>query len=348
VQPNNRHDCFIGPCERFDVKVLITGGAGFIGSTIASACLDNDIVPVILDDLSAGRDEFVRERLFYDGDFADRVLLDQIFAEHPDIDAVIHCAAKIVVPESVAEPLNYYRNNVAKVIDLVDAMERHGCQRLLFSSSAAIYLPDTDYTVDENSALNPESPYAATKMMAERILADAAAAAGPRVMSLRFFNPIGADPQLRTGLQNPKPSHALGKLIEAYQSGGSFTVTGVNWPTRDGSGLRDYIHVWDLARAHVLAVQKFDDIVGADNPYEVINLGTGDGTTVRELVTAFQAVVGDFPVTETGPRPGDVVGCCTRTAKAERLLGWRAQLSVEDGIRDALAWVEKRQQVLGV
>jgi UDP-glucose 4-epimerase len=330
------------------VKTLITGGAGFIGSTIASACLDNGITPVIVDNLSAGRDEFVRDRIFYDGDFGDAALLDRIFAEHPDITSVIHCAAKIVVPESVAEPLEYYRNNVAKVIDLVEAMVRNGCARLLFSSSAAIYLPDADYTVDENSALNPESPYAATKMMTERILSDASHAFPLRVMSLRFFNPIGADPQLRTGLQNPNPSHALGKLIEAYQSGGSFTITGVDWPTRDGSGLRDYIHVWDLARAHVLAVERFDDIVTADNPYEVINLGTGEGTTVRELVTAFQAVVGGFEVSEAGPRPGDVVGCCTRTAKAERLLGWRAEKSVEEGIRDALAWVEKRQSVLGV
>jgi UDP-glucose 4-epimerase len=330
------------------VKTLITGGAGFIGSTIASACLDSGITPVIVDNLSAGRDEFVRDRIFYDGDFGDAALLDRIFAEHPDITSVIHCAAKIVVPESVAEPLEYYRNNVAKVIDLVEAMVRNGCTRLLFSSSAAIYLPDADYTVDENSALNPESPYAATKMMTERILADASHAFPVRVMSLRFFNPIGADPQLRTGLQNPNPSHALGKLIEAYQSGGSFTITGVDWPTRDGSGLRDYIHVWDLARAHVLAVEKFDNIVTADNPYEVINLGTGEGTTVRELVTAFQAVVGGFEVTEAPPRPGDVVGCCTRTAKAERLLGWRAEKSVEEGIRDALAWVEKRQTVLGV
>lgn len=330
------------------MKVLITGGAGFIGSTIASACLDNGITPVIVDDLSVGRDEFVRDRIFYSGDFADRSLLDHAFSEHPDIFAVVHCAAKIVVPESVADPLLYYRNNVAKVIDLVEAMLAHGIERLLFSSSASIYEPDADYTVDENSRLRPESPYAATKMMAERVLSDAAAAGALRVMSLRFFNPIGADPQLRTGLQNPNPSHALGKLIEAYQLGTPFTITGVDWPTRDGSGLRDYIHVWDLARAHVLALQQFDDIVTADAPYDVINLGTGEGTTVRELVDAFQDVVDPIDVREAPPRPGDVVGCCTRTDKAERVLGWRAERSVADGIRDALAWVEKRQQVLGI
>jgi UDP-glucose 4-epimerase len=330
------------------MKVLITGGAGFIGSTVASACLDNDITPIILDDLSVGRDEFVRDRLFYSGDFADPAVLDRIFTEHPDIFAVVHCAAKIVVPESVAEPLLYYRNNVAKVIDLVESMNKHGIERILFSSSAAIYLPDADYTVDENSALNPESPYAATKMMTERVLSDAAAADVVRVMSLRFFNPIGADPQLRTGLQNPKPSHALGKLIEAHEEGIPFTVTGVDWPTRDGSGLRDYIHVWDLACAHVLALQKFDDIVTAEHPYDVINLGTGEGTTVRELVDAFIEVAGPMEVVEAPARPGDVVGCCTRTQKAEQVLGWRAEKSVADGIRDALAWVEKRHTVLGV
>lgn len=328
------------------VKALITGGAGFIGSTVASACLDAGITPVVLDDLSTGRAEFVTDRYFYRGDVGDGELLDRVFAEHPDIDAVVHCAAKVVVPESVARPLDYYRNNVARLVELVDRLRRHGCPRFVFSSSASIYLPGPDLVVDEDSAGDPQSPYAATKAMAERILADTAAAGDLRVLSLRYFNPIGADPRLRTGLQTARPSHALGKLIQAYEDGEPFTITGLDWPTRDGTGIRDYIHVWDLALAHVRALQRFDALLPSAG-HEVINLGTGTGTTVRELVDAFGAAVGGkLSVREAPPRPGDVVGCYTRTDKAERLLGWTAAKSLREGVLDSLAWARRRPGVL--
>jgi UDP-glucose 4-epimerase len=330
------------------VKVLITGGAGYIGSTVASACLDAGITPVIVDDLSKGRKEFVAGRAFYAGDIADGDLIDTVFREHPDIFAVVHCAARIVVPESVEQPLQYYRNNVSKSVDLISHVVRNGCTRFVFSSSASIYVPGADFSVDESSPVDPQSPYAATKMMLERVLADAAAAYPLRVISLRYFNPVGADPQLRTGLQHPSPTHALGKLIEAYETGQPFTVTGTDWPTRDGSGIRDYIHVWDLALAHVRTLQRFDKVVPPTRGYEVINLGTGTGTTVRELVVAFQDAVGDaLQVRTAGPRPGDAVGCFTRSDKARNLLGWTTQRTDKDGVLDALAWARKRREVLG-
>ncbi len=330
------------------MKTLITGGAGFIGSTVASACLDAGITPVVLDDLSKGRPEFAVGRVFYEGDIADGDLIDRVFTEHPDISSVVHCAAKIVVPESVAQPLEYYRNNVSKTVDLLEHLLRNNCGRFLFSSSGSIYAPGPDFAVDESSPLDPQSPYAATKAVVERVLADVAVAHPLRVLSLRYFNPVGADPKLRTGLQDPAPTHAMGKLIQAYQSGQPFTVTGVEWPTRDGSAIRDYIHVWDLARAHVRALQRFDDVLPGDRGYEVINLGTGSGTTVRELVAAFQAVCGaGLPVRESGPRPGDVVGCFTRSDRARQLLGWSTQKSIEDGIRDSLAWSQRRREILG-
>ena len=283
------------------MKVLITGGAGFIGATVATACLEAGITPVILDDFSTGRPEFVADRLSYSGDIADADVLDQIFADHPDISATIHCAAKIVVPESVADPIGYYDNNVAKTFALVGHLLRHGCTRLLFSSSASIYAPGADLTVDESSALAPGSPYARSKMVVELFLEDAARAYGMRVLSLRYFNPIGADPQLRTGLQLAAPSHAVGKLLEAYTAGVPFQVTGVDYATRDGSAIRDYIHVWDLAQAHVAALQRMDDIVEPGTALP-INVGTGNGTTVRELVAAFRAIVGDaLAVEEAGP-----------------------------------------------
>ena len=332
------------------MKVLVTGGAGFIGSTVASACLDAGLVPVVLDDLSAGRREFTEGRIAYQGAITDAALLDRVLDEHPDIGAAVHCAARIVVPESVAQPAAYYDNNVVGTLRLAQQLVARGCTRLLFSSSASIYAAPADpaagFGVDESAPLDPSSPYARSKAMAEQILADMSAATDLRVLSLRYFNPIGADPQLRTGLQHHLPSHALGKLITAYEAGETFTVTGTDWPTRDGSAIRDFVHVWDLARAHVAALVRFDAALG-DATHRPVNLGTGNGTTVRELVDAFRDVAGELKVEDGPRRPGDVVGAYAHAGTAKRLLGWEAERSLEDGVRDALAWSARRPQVLG-
>ncbi len=328
------------------MKVLITGGAGYIGSTVASACLDSGITPVILDSLVTGRREFAGEPRFYEGDIADGALVDKIFAEHPDIAAVVHCAALIVVPESVAEPIRYYQANVAKSLELVQHLLRNGCTRLLFSSTGSFYQPGPDGSVDEDSAIAPGSPYSRTKALCEAMFADIAAGTPLRVVSLRYFNPIGADPQLRTGLQARYPTHALGKLIQAHEAGEPFQITGTDYPTRDGSGIRDYIHVWDLAAAHVAALAAFDQVVGQATAI-AINLGTGMGTTVRELVAAFNSVV-ERPVeiVEASRRPGDVTGAFTRSDRARRLLNWRPRYSIADGITDSLRWAEVRDSFL--
>jgi UDP-glucose 4-epimerase len=331
------------------MKVLIAGGAGFIGSTVASACLDNGLTPVILDNLCTGRAEFTRDRIFYQGDIADGALIDKIFAEHPDIEAVVHGAALIVVPESVAQPLRYYRENVAKSVDLVEHLLRNGCRKLVFSSSASIYQPGEDFSVDEGSPLAPLSPYARTKAMTEAVLEDAARAYDLRVISLRYFNPVGADPTMRTGLQLRRPTHVLGRMILAAENGDTFTLTGSDWPTRDGSGIRDYIHVWDLAQAHVRALRRFDTVLpaGADSRYEVINVGTGTGVTVRELLAEFEAAVGHPIPTALAPRrPGDSPGCYARIDKARELLDWQPTLSVADGIRHSLRWSALRDSML--
>ncbi|WP_317447323.1 NAD-dependent epimerase/dehydratase family protein [Streptomyces collinus] len=220
------------------VKVLIAGGAGYIGSTVASACLDAGITPVILDSLVRGRREFTEGRAFYEGDIADGPLVDRIFSDHPEIAAVVHCAALIVVPESVADPIGYYEANVAKSLAFVSHLHRNGCDRLIFSSSASIYRSEDGSPVDEDSPLAPQSPYARSEAVCEEMFADIALA-GPRVLSLRYFNPVGADPELRTGLQLKRPSHALGVLIQAHQEGHPFPITGTDYPTRDGSGIRD-------------------------------------------------------------------------------------------------------------
>ena len=329
---------------------LITGGAGFIGSTVASACLDAGIRPVILDNLSNGRREFTVGRAFYEGDIADGALVDRIFAENPDLEATVHCAALTIVPESVVNPIRYYRENVTKTLELIEGLARNGCRRLVFSSSASVYAAGEGGRVDESAPVGPTSPYARTKAVMEWVLEDVARAGALKAIALRYFNPIGADPEYRTGNPNPEPSHVLGKMITAYESHEPFRITGTDWPTRDGSAIRDYIHVWDLAEAHVAALRNFDAIVarhaGSAAPYEVINLGTGDGTTVRELADAFQDVVtGDLEVVEGPRRPGDVIGAHTGTAKANRLLGWAPKFALQDAIRDALEWSGRRKEL---
>ena len=324
------------------MKVLITGGAGYIGSTVATACIEAGIETVLIDDLSTGRRDFGEGRNLYVGDIADIALLDRVLAEHADIDAVIHCAARIVVSESVTDPLGYYDSNVSKSIVLFARLRDAGIDRIVFSSSAAVYASEGGDGVDESGALAPSSPYATTKAMVEQVLRDAASAGEFRAIALRYFNPIGADPRLRTGLQNPLPTHALGMIMRTSAEGGVFSITGTDWATRDGSGLRDYIHVWDLALAHVAAVQKFDRVATDASPYQVINIGTGDGVTVRELVAAFERVSGThLPIAEAPRRPGDQAGAFAVVDRAAEVLDWRAERSVDDGVRDALAWAEK-------
>lgn len=328
------------------MKVLITGGAGYIGSTVASACEDAGHEVVVLDDFSTGRREFIGERICYEGDIADEELLARVFSEQ-SIDAVVHCAAKIVVPESVSDPLGYYDNNVGKTVKLLQAVERGGVKRFLFSSSASIYAPDENFVVDEESPLEPGSPYARTKYLVELILEDFTKASDVRVLSLRYFNPIGTDPQLRSGQQLEKPSHVLAKLLEAWVEKETFTVTGVDWPTRDGSGIRDFIHVWDLAQAHVAALEHFDAAT-ADQAYQVFNIGTGNGVTVKELAASFEEISGDPLKVQFGPpRPGDVAGVYTVSTKARDLLGWEAKLTETEAVRDAIAWLPKRKEILG-
>ncbi len=328
------------------MDVLITGGAGYIGSTVAAALADAGHRPVVLDDLSTGRPELVREHPLYVGDVGDRDLVRRVLAENPGIGRVVHCAARVVVPESVERPALYYRTNVLATLELVETLAEAGVRDVVFSSSASIYEPGPDLTVDEDSAWAPGSPYARTKAIAESMLSDLAGSGRTRVLSLRYFNPIGADPRLRTGLQLPRPSHALGVLVEAHRSGRPFPVTGTDYPTRDGSGIRDYVHVWDLARAHVAAVESFDRALDGAS-YNAINLGTGRGTTVRELVAAFEQVTGSPVPVRCGPRrPGDTVGAWTRSDRAARLLGWRAERDVTTGIADTLAWFAARGAIL--
>jgi UDP-glucose 4-epimerase len=332
------------------MKILVTGGAGYIGSTTAKALEDAGHVPVVLDSLLSGPLAFVRDRAFYEGDIADRGLLSRIVDEHPDIDATIHMAARIIVPESVEKPYEYYRDNVAKSLEMFDQLVSLGKPRVLFSSSGSLYAIKDDFEVTEDDALEPASPYARTKRMIEQVLEDMAVATDLRAIILRYFNPIGSDPDLESGIYAKEPSHVLGQLVMvARGQKDSFTITGTDLPTRDGTGIRDYIHVWDLARAHVRAVERFDQVIAeAGSPSVVINVGRGDGVTVRELVAAFERVIGhEVPITTAPPRPGDAVGSFANVDRSRRLLDWRTELTVDEAIGSALAWADRRQEVLG-
>ncbi|WP_299052933.1 UDP-glucose 4-epimerase GalE [uncultured Nocardioides sp.] len=332
------------------MKVLVTGGAGYIGSTTCKALEEAGHTPVVLDSLLVGPRVFVKDRIFYEGDIADRALLRRIAEEHPDIHATIHMAARIVVPESVQLPYEYYRDNVAKSLELFDELTGLGLTRVLFSSSASLYALKDEFEVTEADGLAPSSPYARTKLMMEMALQDMAAATDLRAVILRYFNPIGSDPDLESGIYAKEPSHVLGQLVMAARGQkDAFTITGVEHPTRDGTGIRDYIHVWDLARAHVRAVEAFDEVLATEDVTStVINIGTGDGVTVRELVASFERVFGsEVPLREAPPRPGDAVGAFANVDASRRLLDWRTELSLDDAIASALAWGERRQEVLG-
>jgi len=332
------------------VKVLLTGGAGYIGSTTATALEAAGHTPVVLDSLVTGAREFVAGRAFYRGDIADRALVRRVLDEHPDIRCTVHMAARVDVPESVDRPALYYRENLGKSIELLDELARNGMHRLVFSSSASVYAASGAEEVHEGSTIGPASPYARTKAMVEQVLADLSAAGGLQALVLRYFNPIGSDPGLRSGVHVREPSHVLGQMVAvAHGRQPAFRLTGVRLPTRDGTGIRDYVHVWDVARAHVNAVERFDEVVAEEcRPWVPLNLGTGRGVTVRELLQIVEDVLGrSVPTIEAPARPGDPVGAYANVDKARRLLGWSAELSVEDGVRSALAWADRREQVLG-
>jgi UDP-glucose 4-epimerase len=297
-----------------------------------------------------GRVEFTKNRAFYKGDIADETLLKKIFTEHPDIYATIHCAAIILVPESVEKPYEYYSENVSKSIQLFNNLVKLNCKRVVFSSSASIYDVVPNFMVTEEAPLKPSSPYARTKYMMEMILQDYCHAYPIKGIALRYFNPIGSDPKMRSGQYVQNPSHVLGRLVQtALGHISEFHITGTNWPTRDGSGIRDYIHVWDLALAHLKAVENFDKAFQINNKinknsnYLCINLGTGNGVTVKELVSAFEKVYGKIiPKKETDPRLGDVAGAYANANRALELIEWKSSMTLEEAIQHALDYQRRK------
>lgn len=333
------------------MAVLVTGGAGYIGSHTCVQLLEAGYDIVVLDNLSNSKLEAVnrirsitgKDLKFVKGDILDSVLLDSIFSGC-SIDAVIHFAGLKAVGESVAKPLLYYHNNIAGSITLFEAMQKHNVKNIVFSSSATVYGVSDRMPIGEEAALGPINPYGRTKYMIEEILRDVYASDNSwNVILLRYFNPVGAHPggligEDPNGIPNnlmPYISQvAVGKLKE-------LNVFGNDYPTDDGTGVRDYIHVMDLADGHLKALEKLTDRPGA----VAYNLGTGKGTSVFEMINAFSKATGrEIPYSVTARRPGDAAECYADPSKAKRELGWEAKRDIYDMCKDSWNWQSKNPE----
>jgi UDP-glucose 4-epimerase len=317
--------------------VLVTGGAGYIGSHMVWELLDAGEDVVVIDRLSTGFEWAVApEATLVVGDIADQALVSAAMREH-GVDAVIHFAGSIIVPESVSDPLSYYENNTCKTRALIEAAVRNGVKHFIFSSTAAVYGAGGMEPVPEDARLAPESPYGASKLMSEWMLRDAAAAHGLGYTILRYFNVAGADPRGRTGQSSRVATHLIKIAAETVVGKrASMQIFGTDYPTPDGTCVRDYIHVSDLAAAHRLALER----LRAGGSSIVANCGYGHGYSVREVIEAVRRVHGrDFEVRESGRRPGDAAAIVANSDLARRELGWTPKLDdLERIVSDALAW----------
>lgn len=326
-------------------SILVTGGAGYIGSHTALALMNAGHEVVIVDNL-CNSSRKVLERLehlagkrahFVQADVRDGAALDRIFAEHP-IDGVIHFAGLKAVGESVAQPLRYFDNNVGSTLCLLQAMERAGVRRMVFSSSATVYGDPEHVPITENSRLQVTNPYGRTKLMCEDMLRDLQAA-DPRwhVAILRYFNPVGAHASGSMG-EHPSgtPNNLMPFITQVAVGQREFlSIFGQDYPTPDGTGVRDYIHVLDLAQGHLAALNYLRE----KQTSITVNLGTGRGVSVKELADTFARVTGvPVPYRFVGRRPGDVASCYADTRLARDTLGWQAQLDVGRMCQDAWRW----------
>ncbi|MDO4567999.1 MAG: UDP-glucose 4-epimerase GalE [Clostridia bacterium] len=337
------------------MNVLITGGAGYIGSHTCVELLNAGHAAIVVDNLANSsaaalkRVERIagKEVAFYEGDVRDEALLDRVFDER-DIDCAIHFAGLKCVPESVSKPMEYYDNNINSTLTLCRVMARRGVKRLVFSSSATVYSAQNAMPLSENSVTGDcTNPYGWTKYISERLLTDIAAADGEwSIALLRYFNPIGAHESGLIG-EDPRgiPNNLMPYISQtAVGRRDELTVYGSDYDTKDGTGVRDYIHVMDLAKGHVAAIGYLLEHRGA----AAFNLGTGKGVSVLEMVEAFQRANEVAVPFRFGPRrPGDVATCYADASRSEKLLHWRAEKTLEDMCRDSWHWQRLNPQGYG-
>jgi UDP-glucose 4-epimerase len=324
------------------MKILVTGGAGYIGSHVVNALGENGDDIIVFDDLSTGHDWAVIYGKLEVGTLEHSSHLnDVINAFRPD--AVMHFAASIQVEESVREPLKYYRNNVANTLNLLEAMERNGIRNLIYSSSAAVYGTPDKLLVDESVPPHPINPYGASKAMVEAVLGDIARTRDLRYIALRYFNVAGADPKTRIGQAYLDATHLITRALKTAQGDfAKLSIFGTDYPTPDGTCIRDYIHVVDLANAHLLALDHLTETKESD----VINCGYGRGFSVREVVAAAKKVTGiNFTVEEAPRRSGDPPRLVADSTKLRRMTGWQPLYDdLEFIIRTAWEWELKLKE----
>jgi len=322
------------------MSVLVTGGAVYIGSHMALELLGADESVVVLDNLSTGLAWAVpKSATLVVGDVGDQPLVQRVVESH-GVTSIIHFAGSIVVPDSVADPLGYYLNNTVKSRALIEVAVKSGIHHFIFSSTAAVYGMTGDTPVTEDAPLAPMSPYGSSKRMTEIMLADTARAHDLRYVALRYFNVAGADPNGRSGQSTPRATHLVKVACEtALGKRSRMQVFGTDYPTPDGTCLRDYIHVTDLARAHMAALRY----LRAGGESDIFNCGYGRGFSVLEVIDAVKRAAGrDFEVRMSERRPGDPARVVAASQRIRKVLGWVPEHDTLDAIvRDALSWEER-------
>ncbi len=325
------------------MKILVVGGAGYIGSHMVRELLDKGYHPIVFDDLSTGHADAVSEGRLLSGNLADTETLRRLFEDHC-FSAVMHFASFIQVGESVTNPLKYYKNNVGNSLNLLSAMEKAGVKRLVFSSTAAVYGTPATVPIAETAPLQPENPYGRSKLMLENILADCEQAWGLKSACLRYFNAAGAHPTAGIGERHDPESHLIPIILQVAMGQREFiTVNGDDYATPDGTCIRDYIHVCDLAAAHTLALAQLLDDKGS----MVYNLGNGAGYSIKEVIEVCRRVTGHPIPVKTGPRrAGDPAMLVASSEKIIRELGWKPRFAKLESIVES-AWRFVKEQGAG-
>ncbi len=333
------------------MSVLVTGGAGYIGSHTVVELLNRGEKIIIVDNFSNSKPEMLdkirkitnNDFKFYEVDLLDRENLDKVFAENPDIESVIHFAGLKAVGESVAKPIEYYHNNITGTLILLDIMKKYNCKKIVFSSSATVYGDPATVPIKEDFPLSTTNPYGSTKLMIEQILRDVYISDNDwSIILLRYFNPIGAH---ESGLIGENPNGIPNNLLPYINQVACgklecLSVFGNDYDTVDGTGVRDYIHVVDLAKGHLKALDKARNFNGV----EAYNLGTGTGYSVLQIVKAFEDATGvevKYKIVER--RPGDIATCYADSTKAKNELGWTAEKGIEEMCKDAWRFTQNNK-----
>jgi UDP-glucose 4-epimerase len=320
-------------------KILVVGGAGYIGSHMVKALLEAGFEVLVLDNLSTGYRELLTGGTFVQGSLGDSGLLDSLFQENP-VDAVMHFAAFSLVGESVQTPLKYYRNNIAETVSLIESMVRHGVGRFIFSSTAAVYGEPVKSPISEDHPRQPTNPYGTSKLCVERILEDCDRAHGLKSVSLRYFNAAGADASGAIGEMHDPETHLIPLVLKSALSQAPINIFGTDYPTPDGTCIRDYVHVTDLAQAHLLALRALLDGSGSST----YNLGNSIGYSVRQVIDLARKVTGrTIETVEEQRRAGDPATLVADSGKIKGALNWTPMYEdLENIIATAWKWISNK------